>query len=243
MTTHGWGTTSPSDNPQTATTLQMDESNELSNNTDEPKEGTKEHDGLLQENQKFSHGASLGEMMFACVSCRPDVGHAVTLMSKCGHNPSAFHCNCSKLIAEHPGCTKDWGITHHQKGESQKVPCLPIPTVPKADRALPRHPTDTTDAKLMHFVDVNDPSKRQSATRCATTHCGGATLHQSKVQSITASSSTEAEPTAVVTTVKNVECIWSVMMELEMPKPEPTPACKDNQLAIKMINASEPTGC
>ena len=65
MTSHGWETSSPSDNPHTATPLRMDVLNQLANHTDGPKEGTREHE-LLQQKQKFSYRTLLGEMMFAC---------------------------------------------------------------------------------------------------------------------------------------------------------------------------------
>ena len=72
MTSCGWETTSNKDNPDTASPLRMDALNQSSQHTDGPLEGTSEH-LALQEEQGFSCGSLLGEMMIAHVSCQPDV--------------------------------------------------------------------------------------------------------------------------------------------------------------------------
>ena len=244
MTSHGWETSSPSDNPHTATPLRMDVLNQLANHTDGPKEGTREHE-LLQQKQKFSYRTLLGEMMFAYVSCRPDIGYAITLLSKYGSNPTAFHYNCLKSIAKYLRATKDWGIIYHRKGELNDLPDEPIPAIPLSEKPLPQYPSDTNEAKVICFVDAaygNNPSKRRSTTGYAMTHCGGAIVYQSKAQSITALSSTEAELIAAVTAAKNIKYIRSVLDELGIPESGPTPIYEDNKPAIKIINANKPTG-
>jgi hypothetical protein len=74
-----------------------------------PVEGTKEHEEL-QLKSGFSYRTLLGEMMFAYVSCRPDIGYAVTLMSKYGSNPAPYHYSCLKNIARYLRTTRNWGI-------------------------------------------------------------------------------------------------------------------------------------
>ena len=67
-------------------------------------------------------------------------------------------------------------------------------------------------------------------------------MHQSKAQSTTALSSTEAELIAAVTAAKNIKCVWSVLDELGLPMETPTPTCEDNKSAIETINTNKPTG-
>ena len=74
------------------------------------------------------------------------------------------------------------------------------------------------------------------------THCGGAIVYQSKAQSITALSSTEAKLIAAVTAAKKIKYIQSVLDELGIPESGPTPIYEDNKPAIKIINANKPTG-
>lgn len=88
MTSHGWDTKCP----DTAKTNNMaplatNILHQLQNHTDGHKEGTDEHK-QLQEKQGFSYRSLLGEIMYAYVSCQPDIGYAITLLSKYGLNPS-----------------------------------------------------------------------------------------------------------------------------------------------------------
>ena len=130
MTTHGWHTLSPKDDPCTALPLRMDVLSRLPNHTDGPNKGTKAH-VEPQDEQGFSHRMLLGEMMFAHVSCCPDTGCAITLMSKCAFNPSAFHHNCLQSEAKCLRTAEDWGMIHHRKGESPPgLPDLSAPTIP-----------------------------------------------------------------------------------------------------------------
>ena len=45
-----------------------------------PKEGTLEHFNL-EKPMEFSYQTLLGEMMFACVTCHPDIAYALTTLS------------------------------------------------------------------------------------------------------------------------------------------------------------------
>ena len=116
------------------------------------------------------------EMMFACVSCRPDIGCVITLMSKFRSNPSVFHHHCLKSIAKYLRATQEWGIIFHQKGIQKEFPNTPVPKIPSNNHNLPQYPTDTTDLKLVCFVDAvygNNPTKRQLTTGCAHLHIAG----------------------------------------------------------------------
>ena len=117
---------SKSDNDHTVTPLRMDALNQSANHTHGPKEGAEEH-ASPQAMMKFSQRTPLGEMMFAHVSCQPDTGHAITLVSKCGSNPTDFHCSCLKSTAEHLGATKHWELHFTGSGiylTSPMNPCL-----------------------------------------------------------------------------------------------------------------------
>jgi len=184
-------------------------------------------------------------MMFAYVSCRPDVGYAITLMSKCGSNPSKFHYHCLKSIAKYLRTTKDWGIIYHRNGVREDLPDNPIPMIPTTEESLPMYPSDTTESKLICFVDAaygNNPTKRRSTTGYAVTYGGGTIMCQSKAQSTTALSSTKAELIAAVTAAKNIKFMRSILNELGLPMEEPTPIYEDNKSAIEIINANKPTG-
>ena len=121
----------------------------------------------MDQKQKLSYRTLLSEMMFAYVSCRPDIGYAITLMLKSGSNPTAFDYSCLKAIAKNLRATKDWGIIFHCNGELLDLPNIPIPATSTTDHKLPPYPTNTTNGKLICFVDAtygNNPTKRRSTT-------------------------------------------------------------------------------
>ena len=74
-----------------------------------PIEGTAEHKAL-ETKPGFSYQILLGEMMYAFVTCRPDIGYAINLLSKFGSSPSEYQYACLKNMPRYPRATKDWGI-------------------------------------------------------------------------------------------------------------------------------------
>ena len=161
MTSHGLEPSSSEDNPNTASPLQMNVLDQLSKHTDGPKEGAQEHQ-TPQDQHGFSCRTLPGKTMFACVSCRPDIGCAITLMSKHGLNPLAFHHCCLKSIANYLRAAEEWGITFHRNGAMDLPPDTPMPDIPSTDHSLPAHPKDNKEPKLTCFADAacgNNPTK------------------------------------------------------------------------------------
>ena len=70
---------------------------------------------------------------------------------------------------------------------------------------------------------------------------GGVVAYRCKTQSVTATSSTEAEFIAAVSAAKSVLYLRSILLELGRPQMTPTMIYEDNASAINMINHSVPT--
>ena len=243
MTSHGWETDKmmqPSDKP--VSPLPTEVLTQLQKHTG-PSEGTNEHQNL-QDKMGFSYRTLLGEMMFAYVSCRPDIGYAITLMSKYGSNPSQFHYSQLKNIAKYLRSTKHWGIKFSRSSPMNEFEPSTRPQIDYPDKDLPEYPEDPKQGKLICYVDAaygNDPKRRRSTTGYALTYAGGAIVYRSKAQSITAQSSTESEVIAAVTAAKTVRYVRSVLTELGFPQDEPTPIYEDNASAIDIVNSQKPT--
>ena len=52
----------------------------------------------------------LGEMMYAYVTCRPDISYVIKTMSKFSTKSSTKHYDYLRGIAKYLRLTKDWGI-------------------------------------------------------------------------------------------------------------------------------------
>ena len=244
ITSHGWTNEKnmlPVSKP--ISPLPTDTLHQIAKHTNGPKEGTAEH-SALEAKAGFSYRTLLGEMMYAYVSCRPDIGYPITLMSKYASNPEAYHYSCLKNIAKYLRTTKHWGIRYKRAVPRDDLPSCNDPEIFERDPKLPEYPEDIAQNKLIGFVDAaygNDPKKRRSTTGYAFTYSGGAIVYRSKAQSIVALSSTEAELIAAVTAAKTVRYLRSILSELGFEQTEPTPIYEDNRSAIDIVNSNKPT--
>ena len=207
-----------------------------------PTEGTQEHANLATA-EGFSYRTLLGELLYAYVTCRPDIGYAITTLSKFSVAPAKIHYTLLKGVAKYLRRTIDWGIVYRKSRPSPAMPAsADVPLAVSDD--LPPVPTGSSPDQLTAFVDAahaNDLRNRRSTTGYAFTLCNGAVAYRTKTQSITATSSTEAEFLAAVLTAKQAKYLRAVLKELGFPQHGPTPIYEDNMSAIKMINARVPT--
>jgi len=96
-------------------------------------------------------------------------------------------------------------------------------------------------AAFLDAAHANDLRNRRSTTGYAFLLCGGAISYRCKTQSITATSSTEAEFLAAVATAKHARHMRAIMTDLGFAPKGPTVMCCENQSAINMINARVPS--
>jgi len=89
-----------------------------------PVENTPKHKALKAE-QGFGYRSVLGEMLFAYVLCRPDIGHAVTILAKFSTAPNALHYKSLKHLAIYLRQTQDWGIMCWRSEPVETLPEVP----------------------------------------------------------------------------------------------------------------------
>ena len=207
-----------------------------------PVEHTPDH-AELEKKQGFSFRSLLGELMYAYVTARPDIGYHVVTLSKFAGSPAAVHYTTLKNVARYLRRTHFWGIVYRRDTPD---PQLQDPTYPLVDGPpdLPEFPAATTRFQLVGLVDAahaNDLRKRRSTTGYAFLFGGGVISYRSKTQPVTATSSTEAEFLAAVASAKHAKYLRAVLHELGYSQTGPTPLYVDNVSAINMINSRIPT--
>ena len=97
--------------------------------------------------------------------------------------PGRISLQLSEVHSQTLESHKHWGIMFHRIGNAPDLPNKSTPKILKSAPEPPEDPTDATEPKPVCFVDAahgNNPTKRRSTAGCAVTHCGGATLRQSK---------------------------------------------------------------
>jgi hypothetical protein len=208
-----------------------------------PLEGTKAH-AALAEKMKFAFRTLLGELLYAYVTCRPDIGYAVVTLSKFSTCPSEAHYIYLKNIARYLRRTKNWGIRFFRSTKNTSLPTSDYSDPPVPSNDLPSFPYHPLDRDLVCFVDAayaNDLRNRRSTTGYALCLAGAAIVYRSKTQTVTALSSTEAEFYAAVAAAKIVRYIRMVLADLGYKQHNPTVIYEDNASAINIINSRTPT--
>ena len=209
--------------------------------TSGPAEGSPEAKKLASD-VGFSYRQLLGELIYAYVICRPDIGYAITLLSRFSGAPDRCHYDALKSVVKYLRATKSWGIHYWRPAPNPAFPDVPF-TAEVAAPDLPSFPS--YDLKtLVGFVDAAHATElrtRRSVTGFGFVYAGGVVAYKSKVQPTVATSSTEAEFIAAVSAAKVARYLRFVLTELGFPQSGATPLYVDNQAAIAMINNSKPT--
>ena len=110
-----------------------------------PPEGTAAHQ-VLETSSKFNYRNVFGELMYVYITCRPDIGYAITTLSKFSSEPSAFHYKLLRGVAKYLRSTITWGI------------CFNRPSSLNLDKLQDSVPYPELEHSKNEFpVDVNRP--------------------------------------------------------------------------------------
>jgi len=207
-----------------------------------PVENTPEHKAL-EASQGFGYRSVLGEILFAYVLCRPDIGYAVTTLAKFSTAPNELHYKALKHLAIYLRQTQDWGIVYWRSAPVADLPAVDYPTK-TFDETLPVIPPPTSLHQLVTHANAahgNELRQRRSTTGYGCCLAGGVVAYRSRTQSICAQSSTEAELVAANSAGKVTKYLRFILHELGYTQTEPTPIYEDNDSAIKIVNHNRPT--
>jgi hypothetical protein len=196
----------------------------------------------LEKRVGFSYRQVLGELTYAYVICRLDIGFAVTFLARFALAPHHDHYIALKNVVRYLRRTIDWGLMYWRPSPVDSLPTVPF-SQPPLDPLLPPFPVCPLN-QLVGFVDASyaaDPKTRRSITGIIFCYGGAAIAYKSKLQTTVATSSTESEFYAAVHAAKIAKYLRSVLDELGFPCAGPTPLYEDNQAAIAMVNESRPT--
>lgn len=208
--------------------------------------GSAEHTpghATLEKEMGFAYRTLLGELLYAYITARPDIGYAISLLSKFSVAPAKIHYQRLKGLALYLRNTIDWGIIYWRPAPNLSLPDVPLPLA-EIDVTLSTFPPSASPLQLRGFVDAshaNDLRNRRSTTGYGFTLASGVVAFRCTTQSITATSSTEAEFLAAVAAAKVAKYLRSILQDLGYPQDGPTPLYEDNESCIKMINAGRPT--
>ena len=195
----------------------------------------------------FGYRQAIGELIYALVTCRPDISFPVIKLSQYSTRPSEIHFEAVKNIYRYLHATIDEGIYYWRKDHRNDLPPGNIPICKEDsnyaeedihERSQPGHTV------MFGAVDsdyAGDTTHRKSVTGIILRIAGGTIFYKTKFQDTIAMSSTEAEFTAAAEAGKYILYVRSILDQLGIPQKEATTLYEDNQGALLMANAQQPT--
>ncbi|GBE87024.1 hypothetical protein SCP_1002700 [Sparassis crispa] len=157
------------------------------------------------------YASMVGSLMYAAVGTRPDISYAVQTLSKYTACPRPVHWTAAKRVLRYLAGTRDLHITYT------------------------RRDSDAPNGNIIGgYTDTDYASDhdRKSVSGHVFYLGGGAVAWSSKKQTTTATSSTEAEYTALAHATRQAIWLRNLLAELGFAQEEPTEIYCDNQAAI-----------
>ena len=99
----------------------------------------------LSQTMQFSYRQAIGELLFAAITCRPDILFAVIKLSQYSTRPAKIHYQAAKYVFKYLRDTIDDGLHYWRPQQRMDLPEAPFPTLPKDTHHLqiPRQPSKT----------------------------------------------------------------------------------------------------
>ena len=197
---------------------------------------------LLQKEMDFSYRQAMGEILFAAITCRPDILYSIIKLSQYNNKPARIHYIAVKRVFKYLRDTIDDGLHYWRETLHTKLPDSPCPTIihDNHEVQIPKSTTDTVTG----YVDsdwAGDSKHRRSISGMCLYFAGAPVVYRSRFQTTISQSSTEAEFIAAAEAGKLTLYLRSMLQDLDIPQISATEIHEDNEAAIAMANASRPT--
>ena len=202
---------------------------------------------LAEKEFGFGYRQGIGELIYALVTCRPDISYSVIKLAQYSTRPARIHFEAIKNIYRYLNATKDEGIYFWRKMPRTDMPDDQLP-ICKTDSNYKEDEVHEREQSIHNTmfgaVDsdfAGDISHRRSVSGIVLRIAGGTVFYKTKYQDTVALSSTEAEFTAAAEAGKYILYVRSILDEIGVPQNEATVLYEDNNGALLMANAQQPT--
>lgn len=157
---------------------------------------TEEEIDLLESEMTFGYRQAIGELIYAMITCRPDISFAVIKLSQYSTKPTRLHFKAVKDVYRYLKATMNKGIYYWRQKSRTDLPQHSIPTYKPHNNYNPNESeeskqTDTTTIRATVDSDyASDTSHRRSFTGISIKLGGGAIYYKTRYQDCQANSST-----------------------------------------------------
>ena len=201
----------------------------------------------LELEMGFGYRQAIGELIYALVTCRPDISYAVIKLSQYSTRPTRIHFEAIKNIYRYLNATKEEGIHFWRQTPRDDLPDVPAPSTKRDgnyDETIILERKESTPDIMIAAADsdfAGDNSHRKSVSGIILRLAGGTIFYKTKYQDTIAMSSTEAEFTSAAEAGKYILYVRSILDQIGIPQHHATVLYEDNQGALLMANAQQPT--
>ena len=174
-------------------------------------------DDVITDRKEMSvYRGIIGSLIYASISTRPDITHAVNMLSRYMHTPSQTHMNAARRVLRYLKSCTEYGLVYDNGGKKNTMnDPLTITAYSDSDWG-----GDAVDSK--------------STTGYVVLLNGNLITWNTRKQHTVALSSAEAELMALVEVTKEVEWLSMLLGELHYKVKRPSVIFVDNRSAINM---------
>lgn len=198
----------------------------------------------LQQEMGFNYRQAIGELIYMMVTCRPDISFPLIKLSQYNNNPSQLHYEAVKHLFKYLKSTISDGLYYWRGSPREDLPIGMLPTVRSSNYVNDNITEDDNISTIHGAVDSDwggDTKHRKSVTGLVIRMSGGTIVYKTKYQDTIALSSTEAEFTAACDVGRAILYVRSILDQINLPQDNATPIFIDNNGAMLMANAQQPT--
>ena len=196
----------------------------------------------LEREMNMSYRQAIGELIYAMVTCRPDISFPLIKLSQYSVNPAREHYIAVQEIFKYLQCTQDKGIYFWRTNQNQDLPPPTDSFETECDKCEAKIQDESGKLKAATDSDWGGDTKhRRSITGLVIKLAGGCIYYKSKFQPTIALSSTEAEFVAATDTAKSILYIRSILKEIGLEQKNASIIYIDNNGALNMANQQQPT--
>ena len=196
----------------------------------------------LKEDMGFNYRQLIGEIIFPMMKCRPEIAPHGIKLSQYMENPAKEHYYAIRDILGYLSKTITEGIYYWRKTPRMDLPEMELP-IPHQDNYFMEDNTPS-GGDLYGYTDSDwgtDSVHRKSISGIVIMYAGGVIGYKCKYQDVIAHSSTEAEFTAACDAGKMILFFRSILEDLGYEQLDATVLYEDNNGALMMANAQQPT--
>ncbi len=192
---------------------------------------------------KYRNG--IGELIYALVTCRPDISYALVKCAQSTVTPHEVHYHALRHLLKYLYVTQSDGIYYWCHAPNTSLPHTPNPVIVSSPSSILHQNRPIHDALDLHgYVDsdwATCPRTRRSLTGVCLRLAGGTIAYKTKLQPTVAQSSTEAEFMGASDFGKILLYVRSILWDLGIPQHAASVLYEDNDACTAMAMAQKPT--